>query len=997
MAKILATMSRPQLNIQQSGRPRLPRLEDDDIAFIKAAVAAESASGFFVAAKFHEDVWQEACEGRYSGLSLPLNKRSVKSAFDRAFKPDKSKRTSLPELYYRILKTLYLVDRASLPSQLRTSQAYVAEDEAAAPSRTRVSHRLFAERGEVYTTSTPPAQGKSLLNHDCDPCQFLNEKWATVSPIGREPEFAALNAVWNRCGPDWYKFTETKQVDDSTVVPRIIVLTGWAGEGKSTVVRHWVSQKLAGGSPSTLDDCFIWSFYKQGTKLANSRDENAITSADPFLKAALEYFGDSRLARSNIDSRQKARGLAGLIGSRRVLLILDGIEPLQNSCDGTLSDQGLETLLLTLAQKFAGLCLITTRPNESGVALPVLNNWRHVGIAPEWKLKPLKPKSGAELLLALGVEHSTESERERLCEIVSGHALTLTLLGSYLCQRYGGHIRPASEINFNRMNLEFQNGHAFRVMDAYVRWFKKDDNHLELTILRVLGLFDRPVNPDCLVTLFAPPFIRGLIDRRIAVASTDDWNAALDRLQKCNLIQTTNWTPSTIPGYASVSANRILTARNDAKSRKRPGESVPALRWFISKSLETHPLIREYCSNNLREKKLSAWKQAHFRIFSHLEKAAPYRPEGMDALQPLYQAVFHACQAGDLQRAWTVFDERILRFEDYTTKFFGAFSSDLAILRLFFSDSWQKVHNSLPSSKHPRIFGKAGYDLRAVGRYEESERALRGALTFQQRKNDYAGASESCGHLCGLFLTTGNMNGALDFAKENVRFANLTGEAYQRMRALTILGDALHERGENAESREAFGLAERIQSEDSERSILFGVPGFRYCDLLLQEKMFSEVIRRVRLSKNWVDNDRDRFLNRLLLARAFTLKGDTEEKDYSPAWSHMRAAEDGLRTIGVSYNVTRALIAKAHLQTVSGTPGSRESLNEAWQLACADRIRPRQADCKVELARHSLAESRAEEARDHLSTAREIMQKTGYRRCERDVLEIERQLEKISP
>jgi TolB-like protein/Tfp pilus assembly protein PilF len=101
----------------KSGRPPLPRLEDEDIAFIKAQVAQTNASKVFVAAQFHRELFEEAVAGGYSRFLLPGDVESVKSAFAGAFKSGLARRSSLPELYYRVMESLYGIERTSLPSR----------------------------------------------------------------------------------------------------------------------------------------------------------------------------------------------------------------------------------------------------------------------------------------------------------------------------------------------------------------------------------------------------------------------------------------------------------------------------------------------------------------------------------------------------------------------------------------------------------------------------------------------------------------------------------------------------------------------------------------------------------------------------------------------------------------------------------------------------------------------------------------------------------------
>jgi len=62
-----------------------------------------------------------------------------------------------------------------------------------------------------------------------------------------------------------------------------------------------------------------------------------------FLKEALTFFGDADMAGSAQGAFDKGRRLAQLVGERRALLILDGLEPLQfaptSPTPGELKDQ----------------------------------------------------------------------------------------------------------------------------------------------------------------------------------------------------------------------------------------------------------------------------------------------------------------------------------------------------------------------------------------------------------------------------------------------------------------------------------------------------------------------------------------------------------------------------------------------------------------------------------------------------------------------------------
>ena len=98
-------------------------------------------------------------------------------------------------------------------------------------------------------------------------------------------------------------------------------------------------------------------------------------------------------------------------------------------------------------------------------------------------------------------------------EDVKGHALTLNLIGTYLRDAYAGDIRKRDLVKFEEADAEEQGGHAFRAMDAYVRWFESDGEKGQraLAMLRLLGLFDRPATPAASPPLEAPA-IAGLTE-----------------------------------------------------------------------------------------------------------------------------------------------------------------------------------------------------------------------------------------------------------------------------------------------------------------------------------------------------------------------------------------------------------------------------------------------------------------------------------------------------
>ena len=219
-----------------------------------------------------------------------------------------------------------------------------------------------------------------------------------------------------------------------------------AGVGKSTLVNHWL-RRMAAKHYRPAELVFGWSFYRQGSSGDTS-------SADEFLDAALKWFGDPdpRLG----TAWEKGERLAKLVAHRRTLLVLDGLEPLQNPPgprEGRVREPSLKALLRELAAFNAGLCVITTRT-------PVADIVDHEGAsALRRDLDQLASDTGAKLLRALGVRGS-EAELRSASNEFSGHCLALTLLGSYLTDAYDGDIRCRNEVSEHLAEDVRQGAHA---------------------------------------------------------------------------------------------------------------------------------------------------------------------------------------------------------------------------------------------------------------------------------------------------------------------------------------------------------------------------------------------------------------------------------------------------------------------------------------------------------------------------------------------------------
>jgi serine/threonine protein kinase/predicted ATPase len=410
----------------------------------------------------------------------------------------------------------------------------------------------------------------------------------------------------------------------------VVTIVAWAGVGKSTLVNHWL-RRMAADHYRSAELIFAWSFYRQGSSGDTS-------SADEFLDAALTWFGDPNPRLGT--TWEKGERLAKLVAHRRTLLVLDGLEPLQNPPgpqEGRVREPSLQALLRELAAFNKGLCVITTRL----AVADIVDHERTSALRRD--LEQLSGGAGAKLLRALSVK-GHEAELRRASDEFGGHCLALTLLGSYLADAYNGDIRCRSEVSVSLAHDVRQGVHARKVMESYQTWFGQGP---ELSILRMLGLFDRPVDEKALGALLKRPAIRGLTETLTDLSVTER-RTILAKLRRARLLA--------------------------AEDPQNPGH------------LDTHPLVREYFGEQLRSQGTEAWKECNSRLFYHYRALAPALPDNFIEMEPLFLAVICGCNAGLIREALhEVYIPRIQRGNaSFAANVLGARGALLSVLTHFF-------------------------------------------------------------------------------------------------------------------------------------------------------------------------------------------------------------------------------------------------------------------------------------------------------------------------
>jgi tetratricopeptide (TPR) repeat protein len=821
-------------------------------------------------------------------------------------------------------------------------------------------------------------------------------KYAPSDLIGRKAEAKLLNDAWAKVRKGTKKHS------------RVLTFVALGGEGKTSLVAKWAAELAAQDWPG-CDAAFAWSFYSQGTR------EQLAASSDLFLREACTFFGDDAdkaFAASPAGAFEKGQRLARLVGQRRSLLILDGLEPLQYAptapTPGQLKDQGIAALLKGLAAASHGLCVVTTR-----YSLPDLKTfWQTT--APEQPLVRLSKEAGVHLLQQLGVrkESGSKADFEKLVEDVKGHALTLTLLGGFLKRAFHGDIRQRDRVKFEKADEKMDGGHAFRTMAAYEQWLLRDggdEGRREVAVLWLMGLFDRPADAGCLNALLQRPVIEGLTEPLMEVAE-DDWNFSLE----------------------SLASAKLLTVSSETLSLRTSHFPLPT-------SLDAHPHLREYFSKQLREKNPDAWRAAHRRLYEHLCATTKEGDQPtLEDLQPLCEAVSHGCN-GDLQEeaCAQVYSKRILRGDEaYIIHQLGSVGSTLGVLVGFFETPWDKASSRLPAFWQHEILNDTAYCLRAAGRLIESTQPISSCFEACVASKNFQQAAISGNNLADLCVTLGELPKARKECERGVTNAEQSGDLFQQSINSASLGTVLHQQGRLAEALQAFCKAEGLRQRHSPQTpLLKSLRGFQYSDLLLTKseigawrqflahrplasasalevsvtadllRLCDEVEQRSRGILERIEAGLwpiDAALEHLTLGRIAlyrTVLGIRESTGpVIDEQSHCSLAMSGLRRTGDATYIPFGLLTRAWLRFLIGARTDSDSaqadLDEAWEIAERGPMKLFLADIHLHRARLFFREKEYPKAwispQADLAAAEKLINACGYHRRDEELADAKR-------
>jgi hypothetical protein len=732
--------------------------------------------------------------------------------------------------------------------------------------------------------------------------------------VGRDDELRRLDDAW---------------ADNNT---NILSLIAEGGAGKSALVNEWL-MRLQVRNYRSAEIVLGWSFYSQGSK------ERA-TSADEFLNWALEKLG---MKLESASATAKGEAIAEALMQRRILLVLDGVEPLQHGADaqlGQLKDKGLRALLRRFAatppEPIHGLIVLTSR-----LAVKDIVRWKN-GAAPVVDIKRLSDETGAALLRDNGV-WGTDKELKATTKEFGGHPLALGLLASYLEETQTGDVRRRDHIR--NLVVDSDNpghDHARRVMESYEKeWLA--ERPVLLTIMHMIGLFDRPASADCLLVLRRTPVINDFPDALVDL-SDDDWNRAVTRLREMRLLA--------------------------------PADLL------VPDAIDAHPLIREWFGERFRETAEGGWRVAHARLYEHLrDKTTEGSAPTLEDLAPLYQAVSHGCCAGWHQEVLdTIYRDRICRryssgrLENYSMSALGAIGSDLSLISWFFKKPYETPIETLKKSDQIAVLGAAAFLLSAQGRVGEALKTQRSLVDRVQESYDwkYAGTkqfpyiAQRVESLSFMEMLAGNLAEATASASRAVELADRGNNEFFKLacRATQTLV-VLRANGDRQSAKRMFIV---IREKFHKLKPHFA-PGF-LVEPLLDDGEWLEVREwatdRLPRARKLVDiASKTLALGRAcyglaLDARVKAKWNPTVYDNARNARTHLDEAIDRLRSAATLKNIARGLLARAAFRrSIGDWHGGARDLDEVEEIAEPGPMRLYLCDMALERARLAFAKIEA--------------------------------------
>ncbi|MEX0964265.1 MAG: hypothetical protein WDZ52_09535 [Pseudohongiellaceae bacterium] len=720
---------------------------------------------------------------------------------------------------------------------------------------------------------------------------------------GRDSEIDALERAWHEQSIN------------------CLEIVAFGGIGKSSLVNSWLS-RLDKVNYSGARRVYCWSFCGQGS------GSEAISSGDLFIEQALEWFGDKHPEQGT--PWAKANRLANLIREARTLLILDGLEPLQyppGPRQGEIETPALSLLLRELAANNNGMCLVTSR-----MAIAELADFND-GRIKSLHLDRLNNADGVQLLTEMGVR-GDEHDMQEAVEAYSGHPLCLSLLAGYLLVVHDGAVSNFRGLD-SLTTIQTFNSHAGSIVRAYLRWFESSS---EISLLNLLGLFDRAIAIDDVKALVESEVINGLTEDLIRL-SESQWSYAVKKLEDANLIS----------------------------KFKRGGLTM----------IDCHPLVRDFLNQRLKLENAEVWRQGNRMIFTFLQSTAIENPSTMMQLEPLFRAVVHGTRAGLFEESFQLYFERIKRkqFSIFTE---GSHHADQSCIRAFFRRPWSEPVEQLSESASFYLLSCAAANLIYLGKIDAAIAPSIQSIRWFQRNARWIEAAVTSGPLISMLIAAGRLRDARaqwNRVQESVQHA---GNVVLDSTSASIGAYLSFLEGKHDSAKRLFEEAESILNRSNpECEIVCPTISAYYCKYLLEIGETTEALERALLTLHWREENSWQVTidTTSLLVSDLQILGliYLQLNDLQNASRYLNRQVDLLKTANEWLYLPSGLIARAKLYMATDEfKLAQQDLSDASAIARTTGAQFSEGEASIDLAELALMTGELQSGQMYIRKAKDI-------------------------
>ena len=631
-----------------------------------------------------------------------------------------------------------------------------------------------------------------------EPLVFSN---CAVAPpqrlIGRDEEMSTLGFAWA------HQRVSCVHIHGFGGIGKTALLDTWFVERES---RHFCGAELV----------FSWSF-PQSENLSVQEHEAQ------FLDAAMSWLGLSQHARDS--AVERAKRICEAIGSRRTLLILDGLEVLQRIAGGrgVLEAAGVQHLIVERMKDGASLLVLSAR-----LAISPLQSAK-VGRVLDLALGGLKQEEGMEFFEERGILVDPFIAQE-LNEHFCGHPLLLKTVAEFseLSAGRGGRLKRGY-VDYEHFLLGRHSAQTSLIELSHDSHDSREITHQSLgwcaseaenELLEAMALVGSGITLSELTALLG----------YCATQRQEIVRRVVRELVRAHLV---------IP-------DTLDDTPDDTSATSNTEDSLPV----DSLKVRLQPLLSQALIASLQKDKTVDLAHRHSALFEILVALAEAPDVSIEARTRLYLlASEQGVQAGRVEEAYDVYFRRLRQGRQL--RHLGNKKAERRTLMTFFECDWDTALPQLPALAQARMKASAAMNLMSLGLMEAALVPATKSVSWLSTHGHHKDALQLAGALLSMLVATGQLARAQSLLKELAPLGDSSTDAGLRCSALSFSGYVAFLNGQIEEARRAFAESEAIIQAASCEEPLFPAVSTYYVAFLLETGKIEEALSRSLQTAAW--------------------------------------------------------------------------------------------------------------------------------------------------